>query len=114
MKGGEGKGAHRATFLFCLFTGIIGGNSEVFLGGGKFPLTGLDKTLRTTSSLCPSNPADPKALEMHLEFQVLLMTFPRWNYFQLHGQNFYFRFGSLSHRVVIRLIELSDPENQRT
>jgi hypothetical protein len=42
MKGGEGEGAHRATF-FCLLTGIIGGNSEGLRG--EFPLTGLDKTL---------------------------------------------------------------------
>jgi hypothetical protein len=34
--------ANRATF-FRLLTGIIEGNSEVL--GGKFPLTGLDKTL---------------------------------------------------------------------
>jgi hypothetical protein len=34
MKGGEGEGAHRATF-FGLLTGIIGGNSEVL--GGKVP-----------------------------------------------------------------------------
>jgi hypothetical protein len=46
MKGGEGEGAHEATF-FCLLTGIIGGNSE-FWGGGSSPinpLTGLDKIL---------------------------------------------------------------------
>jgi hypothetical protein len=41
MKGGEGEGAHRAIFLLAYRN--YWGNSEVF--GGKFPLTGLDKTL---------------------------------------------------------------------
>jgi hypothetical protein len=38
------RGGCTPSDLFCMLTGIIGGNSEVLVGG-KFSLNGLDKTL---------------------------------------------------------------------